>query len=187
MPEPPRLLTAEVVRAGIARGVREGKLAYTSGTVPTLGPDGKFQASREKAALGRAIADDEIDLDTGFIMLPSAVPAAATPATQTGGSGGGQEPEDGGRGGSAGGSGGGPGGGVKVPPVSGKRTVVELVFDATRDQLYKTFPALANLADKADGGKVTLRIEACSAAGFDPAWLRNAVEEPLDEADIERR
>jgi hypothetical protein len=32
-----------------------------------------------------------------------------------------------------------------------------------------------------------IHIEASSQQGFDPAWLRNAVEEPLDEADIERQ
>ncbi|MGQ9663661.1 MAG: hypothetical protein ACUVWX_15225 [Kiritimatiellia bacterium] len=31
-----------------------------------------------------------------------------------------------------------------------------------------------------------IRIEGSSATGFDPSWLRNAVYEPLDEADIER-
>jgi hypothetical protein len=60
-----------------------------------------------------------------------------------------------------------------------------LSFTATRDQIFKAFPAIANLAEKSDGGKVVIRIEAASLQGFDPAWLRNAVEEPLDEADVE--
>lgn len=60
-------------------------------------------------------------------------------------------------------------------------------FEATRDQVFKAFPALANLAEKADGGKIIIQVQATSANGFDPAWLRNAVEEPLDEADIEMR
>jgi len=29
-------------------------------------------------------------------------------------------------------------------------------------------------------------VEAEAAGGFDASWLRNAVHEPLDEADIER-
>lgn len=65
--------------------------------------------------------------------------------------------------------------------------VVRLVFSATRDQVFKAFPAIANLADKSDGRKVTISIEGTSAAGYDPSWLRNAVEEPLDEADVERK
>jgi len=33
---------------------------------------------------------------------------------------------------------------------------------------------------------VKIHIEGTAADGYDPSWLRNAVEEPLDEADIER-
>jgi hypothetical protein len=36
-------------------------------------------------------------------------------------------------------------------------------------------------------GAVTIQVEATAEAGYDPAWLRNAVEEPLDEAEVERR
>jgi hypothetical protein len=57
---------------------------------------------------------------------------------------------------------------------------------ATRDQVFKAFPATANLAEKADGGKVKINVEAAAADGFDPSWLRNAVYEPLDEANIDR-
>jgi hypothetical protein len=65
--------------------------------------------------------------------------------------------------------------------------LVRLSFAATREQVFKAFPAIANLAEKADGGKVVIQIEATSQQGFDPAWLRNAVEEPLDEGDIQWR
>jgi len=51
-------------------------------------------------------------------------------------------------------------------------------FAATGDQLFKTFPAIANLADRADGGKVVIQVEATSQVGFERSWLRNAVEEP---------
>jgi len=34
--------------------------------------------------------------------------------------------------------------------------------------------------------RVKIRIEGIAANGFDPSWLRNAVDEPLDEANIER-
>jgi hypothetical protein len=62
---------------------------------------------------------------------------------------------------------------------------VHIGFAATRDQVFKSFGAIANLADKSDGGKVSVRVEGSAAAGFDPNWLRNAVQEPLDEANIE--
>ena len=40
---------------------------------------------------------------------------------------------------------------------------------------------IANLADKADRGKVQIQVQADSTDGFDLSWLRNAVQEPLDE------
>ena len=61
-----------------------------------------------------------------------------------------------------------------------------MAFEASREQVFNAFPAIANLADKFDGARVRIRIKGSSAAGFDPSWLRNAVDEPLDEADIER-
>jgi len=63
---------------------------------------------------------------------------------------------------------------------------VRLKFKATRDQIFKAFPAIANLADRSDDRRVTVNVEGTSSEGFDPSWLRNAVEEPLDEADIEK-
>ena len=56
---------------------------------------------------------------------------------------------------------------------------------ATREQVFKSFQAVANLADKSDGGKITIQIDGANASGYDPSWLRNAVEEPLDEANID--
>ena len=182
---PPRLETSNVLRKGIARGVSEGVFAYTSGAYPALGPDAKFQVNREKVVTGRPLAEDEVDFDSGFLMIPSAVPEALTsppvgappggpevpgptPSTPT-------QPT-------------GPAAGPATGPgdIPEQRRSVRLTFKATRDQVFKAFPAIANLADKSDDGKVTVRVEGTSASGYDPSWLRNAVEEPLDEADIER-
>lgn len=44
----------------------------------------------------------------------------------------------------------------------------------------------ADLHRLSDEGKVTVRVEGTSQEGHDPSWFRHAVEEPLDEADIER-
>jgi len=64
--------------------VTEGTFAYTSGSPPALGPDGKFQVVRQKVVLGRTLAEDEVDFESGFIMVPAAIPeAAATPAPGT--------------------------------------------------------------------------------------------------------
>jgi hypothetical protein len=181
---PPRLESSAVLRKGIARGVTEGTFSYTSGSQPALGPDGKFQVVRDKVVIGRTLAEDEVDFESGFIMVPSAVPeAAAAPGgvptaagVPTPGPGTPVQP--------------GVPGGAPTPapgtPAGDRQGIVRLKFKATRDQIFKAFPAIANLADKSDEGKVNVNVEGTSAEGFDPSWLRNAVEEPLDEADIER-
>ncbi len=185
---PPRVESASVLRKGIARGVSESVFAYASGGNLVLGPDGKYQVNRDKVIFGRSIADDEIDFDSGFLMVLAAIPES--PAAQTArafpvGTGSVSPPsfhEEPTR------VGVGPG----TEPVTtgtdaaGRKKRVALTFEATREQVFKAFPAIANLADKSDGARVRIRIEGSSAAGFDPSWLRNAVDEPLDEADIER-
>jgi hypothetical protein len=195
---PPRLESASVLRKGIARGVSDGVFAYASlpaaagaaqagGGSPSLGADGKYQVNRDKVVVGRIHADDEIDFDSGFLMLPAAVPES--PDVQPSGPvldgsdiislpSGSETPTGGGT-------------GIGTGPPTGKEAVVQksritLVFEATREQVYKAFPAIANLAEKSDGAKVRIRVEGTSETGFDPSWLRNAVDEPLDEADIER-
>ncbi len=182
---PPRLESSSVLRKAIARGVTEGSFAYTSGSQPALlGADGKFQVSRDKVVVGRTLTEDEVDFESGFLMVPAAVPDAvaapgaipAAPVVPTPAPGTPAQP--------------GVPSGVPAPtpgpPTAGRQSTVRLKFRATRDQIFKAFPAIANLADKSDEGKVKVNVEGTSTAGFDPSWLRNAVEEPLDEADIER-
>jgi hypothetical protein len=183
---PPRLESSSVLRKSLARGVTEGTFAYTSGSQPALGPDGKFQVSRDKVLVRRTLAEDEVDFESGFIMVPAAVPEAAAvpdPAAIPGAPDvptavPGASPQ--------------PGAPSAVPssiqgvPPAARQSTIRLKFKATRNQIFKAFPAIANLADKSEGGKVTVNVEGTSPEGFDPSWLRNAVEEPLDEADIEK-
>jgi hypothetical protein len=190
--EPPRLTAAAAIQKAIARGVGDSVFGYVSGAVPTLGPDGKYQVNRERVALGRTLADDEVDLDSGFLIVPAAIPAPTPPPVpQPAGTPGGATPIPGSP------EAGTPqpqlqpgagtlGGQAPAPAAQGPKRMVEIRFEATRDQVFKAFPAIANLADKADGGKVTIEVVGNSQQGFDPAWLRNAVDEPLDEADIQR-
>jgi len=174
--EPPRLESAAAVRKAIADGVTEGIFGYTSGPIPALGADGKFQVSRDKVAIGRPLAEDEVDFDSGFLMMPSAIADAPTSGIEQPGTAGrlGDETKP-----------------TVEEPKPGmqdaqQQRVVRLRFRATRDQVFKAFPAVANLADKSDSGKVTIEVEATAETGFDRTWLRNAVEEPLDEADVEK-
>ncbi len=204
--EPPRISSDAVLRKAITRGVAEKTFAYTTGS-PSLGEDGKYQVALEKVAFGRQMSDDEVDLDDGFLITPAAIPLAPvcpkcgkTPCqcseppqvcpkcgkipcectTPPQGC-----PKCG-----------------KTPcqcavapvcPNCGKtpcvcpkaRSRVTIRLTATRDQVFKAFPAIANLADGSDEGKVRIVVDGQRAAGYDANWFRNAVQEPLDEADIE--
>ncbi len=107
------------------------------------------------------VADDEIDLDMGFIMMPDAIPIAKPPEPP------GPEP---------------PGPESPGPEPSDEENRVNITFSADRDQLYTAWQAIANLADMA--GKVSVSIDAKSEEGFDKNKLRNVVIEPLQEADL---
>ena len=65
------------------------------------------------------------------------------------------------------------------------KTAASPRFAATRDQVFTAFPANANLTDKAVGARVSIPITATRADGFDAAWLRRAVDVPLDEANLD--
>ena len=181
-PEPPRLTSADAIRKAIARGVAEAQFAYTSGYIPNIGPDGRYQVARDKVVLGQPLSEDEVDFESGFLIMPSAVPEAVAETTQppiaikeTGQSSTVEATREGSTTATTG-----------VGPASGRQTA-GYSFEATREQVFKAFQAIGNLADKSDGGKVSIQVRGTSQEGFDPSWLRNAVEEPLEEADLELR
>jgi hypothetical protein len=176
-----RLMTSGVIRKAIAKGVQDGYFGYVSGPKPVAGPDSKYQVLPAKIRFKTAIPDDEIDLESGFLMLPQAIPQPA-PAIDPGtvvpggssqpGTGTGEAPI--------------PLGTVPpFPPVSPKpadEKTVALTFTADRNGLFTAWNAIANLADLA--GKVRVTIHAESEKGFDKAKLQNGVMEPLREADL---
>lgn len=175
----PRLTRQEVVRRAIARGVSEGLVGYCSGTTPALGGDGKFEIAVDKVRVNVQVADDEIDLDAGFIMLPAAIPMPE-PAPGPIPPGPGPIP---------------PGPGPVPPgptppeptppgptPPEQMQTAVELSFSADRDALFTAWNAMANLADMA--GKIQVTVNAVNTEGFDKGKLQNGVIEPLREADL---
>jgi hypothetical protein len=177
-----RLVSSDVVRRAVAAGVKDGIFGYMSGNVPTLDADGKYHVAAGKVRIGIALADDEIDLDDGFLMLPRAIQepqavlALSIPIPEPGSvvsiGGSGQQPL------------GDPAIQQPVIPSSLLDTRVMLSFAADRNQLYAAWNALANLADMA--GKVSISISAESPAGFDKGKLENGVFEPLREADLLR-
>jgi hypothetical protein len=73
----PRLMTSSAISKAIVEGVKDGHFGYVSGPKPVAGPDGKFQIALDKVRFKTTVAEDEIDLESGFLMLPQAIPAAA--------------------------------------------------------------------------------------------------------------
>jgi len=131
------------------------------------------------------VGEDEIDLDSGFLIMPQALPVAAPSAAGPG-----SEPT----GTAAGDSGsestltlthppGSPGAsGATHSGGDATQKSVEISFSADRNQLFTAWNAVANLADLA--GKVDISVRADSAEGFDQSKLQNGVMEPLREADL---
>ncbi|MGC8761967.1 MAG: DUF499 domain-containing protein, partial [Bryobacteraceae bacterium] len=178
---PPRLESAAVLLRAIAKGIAEGEFGYVSGLAPAAGWDGKIVVGRDRIVYRRATPEDELDVDAGWLVAPSAIP---------------ERPEV-----PAGGADKAPGSAeakavvaatgpesrqaeVASGTAAGAKRRVVLVFEATREQVFKAFPAIANLADRSDGGKVRLRVEGVASTGYEPQWFRNAVQEPLEEADL---
>lgn len=167
-----RLDTNTALRKAIATGVKEKVFGYFSGSVPPMGSDNKFQVNRDKVMFDRMISEDEVDMESGFLMMPEAIPLAPAPIPVPL-PGGGTQPST----------------GTETEPTPppqpinpAKVTNVRFSFEATRGQLFKVWNAIANLADKT--GKVQVQVNAQSDEGFDQTWLRNAVHEPFEEADI---
>jgi hypothetical protein len=175
------LMTSGAIRKAVAKGVQDGHFGYMTGPKPGLGTDGKFEVPVSKVRFKMTVAEDEIDLESGFLILPQAIPQAAPT---------GPEPTLVVSGGESSQPGGGvtlpPGGAPPVGPVTPVKPVgekaAELTFDADRNQLFTAWNAIANLADLAGKVKVTIRAE--SETGFDKGKLQNGVMEPLREADL---
>jgi len=168
----PRLQSEAALRSAIAEGVRQGAFGYVGRAgqpeVNRLKERGGYLISPRVARIGVDLP--EVDLGSAFIVLPMAIEAGAPhPPTPLG-----PVPP-------------GPGPQPPVPPPLSPpvttQTTVQLSMRMTRQQLYASVNAISNLAEAA--GSIQMTVEAHKLDGFDPTWLRNAVLEPLDEADVE--
>jgi hypothetical protein len=178
-----RLMTSAAVRKSIARGIQEGHFGYASGPKPGLTAAGKYEVALNKSRFQVAVAEDEIDLDSGFLMLPQAIPQPAAPSgpgpttegpvadisTSVGG-------------GVTSTTSGGPVGPIIARLDTAPEKSVQLSFTAARNDLYVVWNAIANLSELA--GEVTLTVCAHSEKGFDKSKLENGVFEPLREANL---
>ena len=177
----PRLLADDVVRKAIARGVEAGLFGFTTGR-PNLGDDGRYQIARSRVAFERTLSEDEIDMDAGFLVVPSALPEKPVEPDDTTGdpAQGVDDDTDQKERGDEIRSGDGP---FKVPPpVIDTEHEFAFSFTADRDALFNAWNALANLADLA--GEVSISARATPKSGFDKSKLENGVLEPLRELGL---
>ena len=177
----PRVLSAEAVRGAVARGVETGLFGYVTGR-PELGDDGRYRIDSSRVAFEHIVANDEIDMDSGFLIVPAALPEKPpTLETTTGGSGvpgegssesgEGEETEESGNSGND----------TTTAEGSAPREVA-LSFTAGQSELYAAWNALANLAGVA--GEISINARATPPEGYDKATLENGVLEPLRELGL---
>ena len=177
----PRLLSAEAVSKAIVRGVETGLFGYTTGR-PSLGDDGRYQVDPTRIVFERSVAEDEIDLDSGFLIVPGSLPEKPAMSngqtTDVDGSGdSGQHVDDNGKLGGDSDSGDQP----PNPYPTGDREIA-LSFVADKKNVYAAWNALANLADVA--GEVAIDAKATPPDGYDKGKLENGVLEPLRELGL---
>src|SRR5260370_2137479 len=177
----PRLVESAAIKKGIARGIQDGLFGYYSGATPVFGNDGKYQVHLARVRFNAVVGEDEIDTDSGFLMMPQAVPVPAPPPATAGAV----------RTSEPGASGTDPTliltppGAVPVvsPSDAGEaQKFVEINFSADRNQLFSAWNAIANLADLA--GKVNVTVRADSPKGIERSKLQNGVLEPLRESNL---
>jgi len=175
----PRLESEAVLLKAVVQGVREIKFGYAppaaQDEVKKVREQGGYLVSSDVVRIGVDIPPDQIDLSAGSLVLPQAIrrsvvvtppPATATaptPSVTTTSTS--------------------PTATLATETPAPRQTSVRLRMRMTRSQLYHSVQAIANLAEAA--GVIQVTVEAQKLDGFDSAWLRNAVREPLDEADVQ--
>jgi hypothetical protein len=172
-----RLADANALKRAISLGASEEKLAYTA-VFRWDEEDRLVLPNPELVYVGRRLNPDEVDLD-GTLIMDAAFARAALPGVEPSPP---PPPPP-------------PGGGTVTPPpigpgpgpVSAVKRRYSVHLTADKAKAYRAFRAIQNLTERADRMTVTVDVQAESQNGFDALWLRNAVEEPLDEADIEAR
>lgn len=173
----PRLLSSDAVRKAIALGVETGMFGYVTGR-PTLGDNGRYQIDRSRVAFERSVADDEIDLDSGFLIVPTALPEEPPthddpppdkpPEDDTNGR---QDDETADEFKA-----------VPTQPDLADGQEIALSFTANEANLYEAWNALANLAGVT--GEVSINARATCPVDYDKAKLENGVFEPLRELGL---
>lgn len=179
----PRIVDDTVIKNVIARAVKDGLLGLTIKNKVKI-EDDKLFVVREDVFWNVSIGPDEIDVYSGYIINPNYIKNSQV-----------DQPSS-----------------PSITPPEGRTTEEEGIRDKThkkeeektrseaeiirkivrvkyqlkgitRQRLYNCFKALGNLAEQC--GSINILVEAQSREGIDPNWLRNAVEEPIEEAGID--
>lgn len=169
-----RLTSADAVAAAIARGVSESKLGYTA--VWNFDGNQIIFPTQELIYFGRPLRTDEIDLSDAYLINATFsreliyVPPAPLPPIIDGSDFDNEQmdptPPD------------------PTPPPVRKRYHLQVRTEKTK--AFKVFKAIQNLIEKSDQVSIQIEVIAQTNSEYDQSWIRNAVEEPLDEADVER-
>jgi hypothetical protein len=166
----PKLRGEAPLRAAITKGSSDGTLGYTASRV---GDGEPFTAEPDRVWFRRPVAPDEIDLAPSAYLLSSGLAGLLVhkPEEQTTPEG---EPRDQQP----------PGPPPKdAPPITQGTKRLRIVCTVGKDSLFPLVRTmLTNLADRSDQLRVQMDIDAEAAELFDPAWIRNAVREPLEES-----
>lgn len=176
----PKIRDGLALQRAVAAGIEKRALGYTPNARVAEGRLGVDNPDLVQFAVKVDPAD--LDLSAGaFIMTPALAervgPSRVTPPSEPGankgegGVGAGQAGEEGGA-------------GTATP--AGAAEEYWLRVEAEGPDVFKVMEVLQYVSDKARRLKVVFDVTAESKEGFDPVWLRNTVEEPLDEANVKR-
>ncbi|MEM4188672.1 MAG: DUF499 domain-containing protein [Candidatus Hadarchaeum sp.] len=170
---PVRITDKSVLVESIAQGVADGLFAYSL-RIRVKEENGKYWVSSNNCVLNRPLPVEEVDLENGIILMPEYVtkdeseqqgsqqPPKMTPPPPPSEEASGNPPP--------------------LPGGSVESLTIEMTL--TKTSLYKTFNVLGLLADKARDNKIRVTVEATDISGVDPTWIRNAITEPMSEANI---
>lgn len=193
-PDYPKLLGDGALKTTILQAIAQSKLGY----VPSLTIASTGIPTLENIALlsyGKTIPSEELDLD-GYLITPTLAESLQAqkdelvnplpyPPEET-------EEEE-----------------ITVTPISppvvieetsnssisrsiltaikeGKQPAITYRLESVVDKshLFDVIQALQTLCDRADTMNISIKVTATKKDGFDLNWLRNAIEEPLDEQEI---
>lgn len=163
-PDFPRVTDESVIKKAIARGIKEGLFGMTD-REHVQKKDEELLFPKERVTIGKDVGVDEIDTDSGYIVSAEML---KTVKEETGKIEPSIQPPS-----------------PPEPTTTGTKKIMNVTYNlrVNRQQLYKCFNAFANLSEKS--GEISIKIEAMFSEGVDPTWLKNAVEEPIDEAGVE--